>query len=234
MAGHVPAFGPVAPARRSRAPGHVEFFPVRAQMGQMRAVGVGRDGEPHERIVLGADFLRHLLEFDPVETKPRIVSNLPLHRPPCGHELVRLNSLREVGGEQRPVVVAQILPEPAQPAHAPFRHDAQRRDEGDPAVAEAGDDDCGARALARPDVTIPKREPVERLERGAVGNLLEAPPFAFDRGGVAENLQRERRPPGGGNPGVRRDRAVSGADRRSRVFERRHWGQTRHCIDRDG
>ena len=64
--GHVPAFGAVAPARGRRTLGVIELLPVVAELGEMRAAGIGRDVEIGERIDLDADRLRHLLQLDPV------------------------------------------------------------------------------------------------------------------------------------------------------------------------
>ncbi len=68
---HVSALGAVAAARRRGAFGVVEVVPIVAQLGQMRAAGIGRDAEIGERIGLAADILRHFLKPDPVVTQQR-------------------------------------------------------------------------------------------------------------------------------------------------------------------
>ena len=85
-------------------------------------------------------------------------------------------------------------------------HHAKRRDESDVPVGKAADGDHRTGAAAFPDVPLPGRQPVKRLEGGAVGSALELPPFGFDRAELDENL----------NGDVRREAARSFAPRRGR------------------
>jgi hypothetical protein len=110
------------------------------------------------------------------------------------------------GGEERRVIVAEILTEPAKPPRHMPAHHAKRRDESDIALGEAADGDHWTGAAAVPDVPLPGRQPIERLESGAVGAALELPPLGFDRAKLTENL----------NGKVRRDDAYSLARRRGR------------------
>jgi len=103
---HVPALGAVAAAGRRRAFGVVELFPVVAQVSQVRAVGVGRNAEIHERIGLRADRLRHLLKFDPVVAQCRLALHLHLQVVPSGQKAFRRDALRKIRGEERRVIVA--------------------------------------------------------------------------------------------------------------------------------
>ena len=73
-------------------------------------------------------------------------------------------------------------------------HHAKRQDESDIAVGKMGDGDRRPDASALPDMLLPGREPVERLEGGAIGGALELPPFGFDRAELAENAKSESRP----------------------------------------
>jgi len=67
-------------------------------------------------------------------------------------------------------------------------HHAERQNEGDVAVGEAADSDHWADPAAFPDVFLPCREPVERLECGAARGALEAAPLGFHRVQFAENM----------------------------------------------
>jgi hypothetical protein len=40
-------------------------------------------------------------------------------------------------------------------------------------------------------MSMPRRQPVERLERGAIGEAFEAPPFGFDRRQVAVDAEAQ-------------------------------------------
>jgi len=133
--GHVSALGAVAAARRRRAFGVVEFFPVVAQPSQMRAAGVGCDSEMDERIGLPADLLRHLLKFDPIVAQRRLALDLRLQLLPGGEKALGRDTLGKIAGEERRVVVAQFLAEPAESPRQPSRHDAKRQQERDVAVA---------------------------------------------------------------------------------------------------
>ena len=106
---HVPQLGAVAPARRRRALSAVEFFPVLAQVSEVRVAAVGRDAKMHERIGLGADRFRHLFEFDPVVAQQRLALHLRLQLVPCRQEILGRGALGKVRREQRRVIVAQIL-----------------------------------------------------------------------------------------------------------------------------
>ena len=116
----MPALGAVAAARRGRALGGVEFFPVIGEMRQMCAAGIQCDPEKGEWIDLSADRFRHLLKLDPVITQQRIALHLRLQFPPESEKAFARDALREVGRQQRSVVVAQLLSEPAQPSCQPF------------------------------------------------------------------------------------------------------------------
>ena len=181
---HMPALGAVAASRRRRALGGVEFFPVVGQMRQMCAAGVGRNAQISEWIDLGADLLRHLLKLNPVVAEQRIALHLRLQLPPESEKAFARDPLRKVGRQQRRVVIAQLLAEPAEPSRQTFRRYAERHNEGNFIVAIAADDDCRVDALAQPNMSVPRREPIECLERGTIGAALEAP------------ASRSRRPPG--------------------------------------
>ena len=108
---------------------------------------------------------------------------------PSREEAIGRDALRKIPREQRCVVVAQILAEPAQPSGPAFRDDAKRHQESDFAFAEATDGDDGTDTGALADVPMPGREPIERLKRGAIGNAFEQTPFGFDDGQVAIDTQ---------------------------------------------
>ncbi len=189
----VPALGAVAAARRRRAFANVEFLPVVAQMRRMRAAGVGRHAEDGKRIDLRADHLRHFLEFDPIVAQKRIALHLFPRRAPGGHEPLGRHALREIRGQQRRVVVAKFLAEPAKPPHRALGTDAKRQYERCFAVVETADDNGRPGVPADSDMALPQGEPIERLECRAIGPLLEAPPFVLDRVEVAMDAHAERR-----------------------------------------
>ena len=79
----------------------------------MRAAGIGRDAEMAEWIDLGADLLRHLLKLDPIVAQQRLALHLREQLMPGREEAIGRDALRKIAREQRCVVVAQILAEPA-------------------------------------------------------------------------------------------------------------------------
>ena len=195
----------------------------------MRAAAVGRDRKMDEGIDLRANLGRHFLELDPVEPQQRFAAHLQLQIVPGGEERLRRDALGKIAGQQRGVVVAQILAEPAQPARQMRRHDTERQDAGDVAAAEPTDDDDWADAVPHADMALPGGQPVECLERGAVGDALEAAPFAFDRGQVAVDAQIKARHLA--QPvAAARDRRWTVVDRRGFVSKRRQCRGASHCI----
>ena len=155
----------------------------------MRAAGVGRNVEIGERIVLGAERLRHLFQVDPVVTEERILLQPQPQLAPDIEEALGGHPLEEVAREERRVIVAELLAEPAQPPRRPVRRDAQRHDEGGVAVREAADGDRRLDPGAKPDMPMPGREPVEGLEHRAIGDRLEAPPLGLDICQIAVNAE---------------------------------------------
>ena len=137
---------------------------------------------------------------------------------------------REIARQQRCVVVAQILAEPAKPVGEPLRHDTQRQHERDVAVAEAADGDGGTNALLPPDQPIPGRKPIEGLKRGAIGDALEAPPFVFDFGQLAVDAHAELRRDFAPVPARLRESRRPDIVRRGRSPKRRQCGGACHSI----
>ena len=229
---HVPAFGAVAPARRRGALGGIEFLPVVAEPRQMRAAGVARDVEMSEWIDLLADRVRHLLQLDPIETQQRIGLEPTEKLAPDAEEAVGRHSLRKVAGDERGVVVAQIEAEPAQSPHRALGHDAERQHQGDLAVAIAADGDGGPGADAHSDMPLPRRQPREGLERGAIGDRLETAPLAFDRVELAVDREAQVGAEFAQTFHLLRQRGVFDVGRRSRVRKRRQCRRTCHGIHR--
>ena len=157
----------------------------------MHAAGVGGDAEIGERIDLAADCLRHFLELDPIVAQQGIALHLILQLPPGCQEAIGRDVLRKVGREQRRVVVAQLLAQPAKPSGRKPRRDAQRQQESGLTVAVAADGDGRTDAVPPANVLMPGRQPVERLERGAIGKTFEPAPLGFDRGQVAVDAQAQ-------------------------------------------
>ena len=60
--------------------------------------------------------------------------------------------------------------------------DSQRDDKSGFTVAEVSNSNDGNDAGSAADMTMPRGEPFEDLERGAVGELFEAAPLGFDGG----------------------------------------------------
>jgi hypothetical protein len=227
---HVPQFRAVAPARRRRAPGAIECFPVRAQMGQVGVAAIGRDVKMHEWVRLGAHPFRHFLQFDAVVAQQWLALHVHVKLMPGGEEVVARRALREVRREQRGVVVAQVLTEPAQALSRIPTHQAKRRNERDVALGKAADDDHRTGAEAFADMPLPGREPVECLEGGAVGGALELPPFRLDCRELAENLDGELRPQVACALAGRRRRGGANLDRRSRPLKCRQCDGACHSI----
>jgi len=194
----------------------------------MRAAGVGRNVEIGERIVLGAERLRHLFQVDPVVTEERILLQPQPQLAPDIEEALGGHPLEEVAREERRVIVAELLAEPAQPPRRPVRRDAQRHDEGGVAVREAADGDRRLDPGAKPDMPMPGREPVEGLEHRAIGDRLEAPPLGLDICQIAVNAEVEivrRLAPGLAAPRRCRQHHVRG---RSRIPKRRQCRRACH------
>jgi hypothetical protein len=225
---HVPQLGTVAPARRRRAPGAVECFPVRAQMGEVGVAAVGRDVKMHERVGLRAHPFGHFLQFDAVVAQLRLALHVHLHLLPCGEEIVARRALRKIRCEQRGIIVAQVLTQPAEALRRMAAHQAKRSDERDVALGKTTDDDYGPGAEAFADMPLPGHKPVECLECGAIGGALELPPLGLDRGKLAENLDGELRPQVASALAGRRGGA--NLDRRSRLLKCRQCGGACHSI----
>ena len=218
---HVPALCAVAPACRRRALRGIELFPIGAELRDMRAAGVERHVEIGERIALGTERVRHLFQLDPVVTEERVLLQPPAQLVPDVAEVLRGHVLGEVTRDERCVIVAEFLTEPAQPPRQAVRRDAERQDEGGGAAGEAADDDRRLDLGAQPDMPVPRGEPVEGLEHGAIGDRFETPPLRLDRGQITVNAETEiarRVVPGRAACRVSRERHVR---RRSRVPKHR-------------
>ena len=201
----------------------------------MHAAGVGGDAEIGERIDLAADCLRHFLELDPIVAQQGIALHLILQLPPGCQEAIGRDVLRKVGREQRRVVVAQLLAQPAKASGRKPRRDAQRQQESGLTVAVAADGDGRTGAVAPANVSMPGRQPVERLERGAIGKTFEPAPLGFDRGQVAVDAQAQigrRLAPM--LPAAGRNRRLADVDRRAIGPERRQCRRPCHSIHRQG
>jgi len=82
---------------------------------------------------------------------------------------------------------------------------------------------------------MPGRQPVERLERGAIGKTFEPAPLGFDRGQVAVDAQAQigrRLAPM--LPAAGRNRRLADVDRRAIGPERRQCRRPCHSIHRQG
>src|SRR5438128_1689185 len=97
-------------------------------------------------------------------------------------------------GQQRRIVVAQMRSEPGQTSNRAVGCDRQRQDEEKALVRIAAENDCRDGIMASADVMLPLREPVERLEHGAVDTRLERFPLLFDLTQVEVDLEFEDRP----------------------------------------
>ena len=139
--------------------------------------------------------------------------------------MVRSEKVRR---QQRRVIVAQILTQPAQPPRQVPAHQAKRHDQSDVALGKAADGDHRAGAAAFSDMLLPSREPVESLEGGTVGSALELPPFGFDRAELAENLNGEVRREGARSFARTRDCDGANVNRRGQVLNG-HVVQCRQC-----
>ena len=108
-------------------------------------------------------------------------------------------------------------------------HDTERQDARDLAVGEAADGDDRAGALPRADMALPCRQPVERLERGAVGGAFEAPPFGFDGVQIAIDAQIKARHLAQQQVAAARACCRADVDRSGFVLKRRQCRGARHC-----
>src|ERR1700722_18860896 len=129
-------------------------------MREMHAARIGRDLEIAEGVYLIADLLRHFWKIDPVVPQQRVAFHLRLQNLPDGEEAIGLDALRKIARQQRRVVIAQVLAEPAQPAQPVFFFVAKRQQECDLAVGETADDNRRSDALPRSDMLLPRVEPV--------------------------------------------------------------------------
>ena len=107
-------------------------------------------------------------------------------------------------------------------------HHAKRRDEGDIALGKAADGDDRTGAAALPDVLLPGRQPVERLEGSAIGGALELPPFGFNRAEFAENLDGKAGRNVARSFAGRRGDGGANVDRCGHVVKRRQCRGARH------
>ena len=221
--GHALAFDAVAPPRRRRALAGVEFLPVAGKLHQMRTAGIRHDVEGDERIALGADGLRHLFQLEPVVAQSRIGLQPLQQFPPQRHEAAGRNPLGKIRSEQRRVIVAQLLAEPAQPFGGALLLDGERHDAGGVAATERPHRDHRNRAVAAADLALPCGEPVEGLKHRAVGDGFEAAPFAFDSGHVVVNAQAQVLWQRAGRGRLRRQRGRTGIRRQACAAKRPQW-----------
>src|SRR5262249_4139190 len=92
-------------------------------------------------------------------------------------------------GQQWRVVIAQLRAEPGETAGQAVRLDCKLQDEQQLPVDVVPEHDCRNGAIARADLALPGGEPIEGLEDGAVGPLLERLPLVPDRLEVAVDAQ---------------------------------------------
>ena len=134
------------------------------------------DRELQERIGLCTHGLRHALEINHivVHLRPQALEDALHQRQRIGH------AAREVGREQRRVVVAEIGAEEGQHLAIGARNDGERHDEQRLAVRGAADNHRRAHAFAFADMALPGGEPFVGLEDRGVGGLLEGAPAMLD------------------------------------------------------
>ncbi len=149
--------------------------------------------EIEERVALGADRPRHLLQVDQVEAEARIGAQQRDDVAPNHYETLRAHAVGEILRQQRRVVVAQRRGEPGKSVRErqgePVPLDRERQDEEDLPVAVAAEHDGGDGAVARTDALLPGGEPIEGLEDGAVGMLLERFPLLLHFAQVAMDFE---------------------------------------------
>ena len=93
--------------------------------------------------------------------------------------------------------------------------DRELQDEEELPVAVAAEDDGRNGAAARADVPLPGGEPIEGLEDGAVGVLLELLPLLLDVVQLAMNFEVDARP----GPPLQRRRGDAAQRRAGRQWE---------------
>jgi hypothetical protein len=97
--------------------------------------------------------------------------------------------LRKVSRQQRGIVIAQILTEPAKALDPTPRFDGERHDESGFAVDKTANDDNGHDMIAPTDMAMPGRQPFEGLKCRALGRFLEAAPLAFNGIEIGVNIE---------------------------------------------
>jgi hypothetical protein len=152
---------------------------------------VRSDAEAQHRIGLGADRLRHLPEVDIVVAQVRMAAQPVQDVVPERREAPPAHPTREVGAEQRGVVVAQPGAEPCQPAHETEPLDRKRHEEEDLPGVVTPDNDSGLGLPADTDVALPGGKPFACLEHGSVGAPLKRAPLRLDRRDVLVNRQND-------------------------------------------
>jgi hypothetical protein len=131
-----------------------------------------------ERIALLADSLRHLYEVDHVELEARIGLEQRERLAPHHPEAFGADARRKLRAEQRAVVIAQLRAEPAKAPHRGVRFDGERQNAEDLLIRIANDHDCRQRPARGADVTMPVREPFERLKDRIVRSTGERLPLS--------------------------------------------------------
>ena len=182
--------GAIAAAGRRRALRRIERLPVG---GKLRLIGAARielHVERQHRIFLPADLGRHLVERDEVVARCGRFLQQPVHVVPQGEEAVG-RELRELGREQRRVVVAENVAEKRQTAGEAAARNPQRQQQQQ-LIAAPRDDDGRGDALRGADMALPGEEPVEGLERRAVRGPFEAPPVGFDGREIVMDRKADR------------------------------------------
>src|SRR6185312_16214329 len=105
----------LASPRRRRALTGIKLLPVAGETRRMGAARIGCHAELAERIGLAADVGRHLLKLDPIVTQRRLALDARSHLTPRRNKPIGRYPLRKILGQERRVIIVQILAEPAQP-----------------------------------------------------------------------------------------------------------------------
>src|SRR5579883_280313 len=167
-------------AGRSRTFGRIKRIPVLAELGRMRAEGSDDKFQCKERIPLRPDRLRHFLQIDDVEPASRRSADQPAYVLPEREKSLGAEAMREILGEERSVVIAEIGSKPGKPAHQCAALDHERENEKNVAVL-APDHDERNGASARSDLALPGTKPIISLEDSAIGARFERAPFLGHR-----------------------------------------------------
>ncbi|TIY07120.1 MAG: hypothetical protein E5V22_00010 [Mesorhizobium sp.] len=131
-----------------------------------------QDWQAEKGIRLRADNTGHIVKFNSVETKLRIVLNRPNYVFPEAAELPRFHVIAKIYRQDGRIIIAQFRSKPDQPADQTMAFDCQWQNKNRHAGIVETQHDHRNQFLFGTDVAIPFHLPIKQLEYSTIRMLL--------------------------------------------------------------